>query len=255
MALQFVGKDGQEWRTAMLSAPVFLVSTPAAFLAQLQAGAPDPTTGKPDPAKLAAFFAAHPETQAFRQWASQATPSASFGSTRFNSLNSFQLRNERGDEHYVRWSLINDLSLPAPSAATTENPDYLFDDLQTRLAQGPLTWQLQFQIAQPEDPIADATKAWSAERATINAGQLVITEAQVEGEGACRDINYDPLILPSDFHASADPLLSARSAVYADASRRRLGEHTSQPQHPHPNVSAAYQTNYDKAHTKETHHE
>lgn len=245
MALQLSAKDGQEWRTAMLSAPVFVVSTPAAFLAQLQATAPDPATGKPDPARLAAFFASHPETQAFRQWASQATPLASFASTRFNSLNSFRVRNNRGEEQYVRWSLVNDLPAEPLPASATENPDYLFQDLQHRLARQPVIWQLQFQVAQPGDPIADATQAWPAERQTINAGKLVITGAQAETEGACRDINYDPLILPDGFAASPDPLLSARSAVYADAARRRLGEHTRQPLHSHSHLSTTQEHSHE----------
>ena len=33
-----------------------------------QAQSPDPATGKPDPAKVPAFFAAHPEAAPFLQW-------------------------------------------------------------------------------------------------------------------------------------------------------------------------------------------
>jgi catalase len=60
MALRFALANGQQWRTGMNSMPVFPVATPQAFFAQLQAQQPDPATGKPDPAKVAAFFAAHP---------------------------------------------------------------------------------------------------------------------------------------------------------------------------------------------------
>jgi len=45
--------------------------------------------GKPDPAKVAAFFAAHPETAAFRAWAKTAKPSASFATESYWSLNAF----------------------------------------------------------------------------------------------------------------------------------------------------------------------
>ncbi len=43
-------------------------------------------------------------------------------------------------------------------------------------------------------------------------------------DGPCRDINYDPLILPDGIEASADPLLAARSAVYALSFDRRMQE-------------------------------
>ena len=47
-------------------------------------------------------------------------------------------------------------------------------------------------------------------------------ETQVDGD--CRDINFDPLILPSGIEASNDPLLAARSAAYASSYLRRAGE-------------------------------
>jgi catalase len=65
MALQLNAKDGQQWRMAMINSPVFLMSTPTAFLHLLQDKAPDPTTGKPDGVKIKAFFTKHPEAGPF----------------------------------------------------------------------------------------------------------------------------------------------------------------------------------------------
>ena len=61
LALQFSLPDGELWRTAMINLPVFPVSTPEAFYERLIASKPDPSTGKPDPAKMKAFLARHPE--------------------------------------------------------------------------------------------------------------------------------------------------------------------------------------------------
>lgn len=232
MALQLRDEEGEEWRTAMLSAPVFPVATPAAFLAQLQAAAPDPATGKPNPQKLQAFFATHPETKNFLTWKAQAPKPKSFALTRFNSLNSFNLSNRQGKIKTVRWSFINRANTAEhqPQKASLEGENYLYQDLANRLAEGKVQWNLQFQIAAPEDPVNDATQPWPPERKTVNAGQLVITSMQAEDEGACRDINYDPTVLPTGFAPSADPLLSARSAVYANASRRRWQEQSHRPQ-------------------------
>jgi catalase len=57
MAISFQLLDGEEWRTAMIDLPVFTASTPRGFYDQLLAFAADPATGKPDAARLNAFFA------------------------------------------------------------------------------------------------------------------------------------------------------------------------------------------------------
>src|SRR5713226_9547862 len=62
LGLQFSLPDGELWRTAMINLPVFPFRTPEAFYEQLLASKPDPGAGKPDPAKMKAFLAGHPET-------------------------------------------------------------------------------------------------------------------------------------------------------------------------------------------------
>ena len=62
LAILFQLPNGEEWRTAMINIPVFIVRTPQAFHDQLLASAPDPATGKPNPAAMNAFLAKHPET-------------------------------------------------------------------------------------------------------------------------------------------------------------------------------------------------
>ena len=47
---------------------------------------------------------------------------------------------------------------------------------------------------------------------------------QTEAPGNARDINFDPLVLPDGITASDDPLLAARSAVYARSFTRRAEE-------------------------------
>src|SRR6516164_389235 len=61
LGIQFSLPDGQLWRTAMINLPVFPFRTPEAFYERLLASRPDPDTGKPDPAKMEAFLARHPE--------------------------------------------------------------------------------------------------------------------------------------------------------------------------------------------------
>lgn len=228
MALRFTQPNGQQWRTSMNSMPVFPVATPQAFYAQLQAQQPDPATGKPDPAKVGAFFAAHPETAAFRAWAKTAKPSASFATDNYWSLNAFVLVDANGKRQPVRWRMQPEAT-DAGGAVKTGGADYLATDLDERLAKGPLRWQLQLTLANPGDPTNDATKTWPDDRRTIDAGTLVLERTEPQQSGACRDINYDPLVLPAGIAGSDDPLLPARSAAYADSYLRRTSEEAHLP--------------------------
>ena len=227
MALRLNLPDGEQWRTGMNAMPVFPVSTPQAFYEQALAGRPDPATGKPDPARLAAFFAAHPEAAAFRAWAKQAKPSASYATERYDSINAFYLVDAQGGRHAVRWAMLPQASDARPGPAG--DPDYLDRDLQQRLAQGPQRWTLRITFAAPGDPIDDAARAWPADRKSIDAGTLVIDRMQPQDSGPCRDVNYDPTVLPAGIEPSADPLLAARSAAYADSYLRRTAEEAHLP--------------------------
>ncbi len=224
LALRFSLPNGQQWRTGMNALPVFAVATPQAFYAQLQAQQPVPATGKPDPAQLAAFFAAHPETAAFRAWARTAKASSSYASERYNSLDAFEFVDDRGRRQAVRWSMVPELASSVPAAAAGTGPDELADDLRARLQQGPLQWHLLITLAAPGDPTDDATRAWPQDRPQIDAGTLVVSAQAPQASGDCRDVNYDPLVLPDGIQASDDPLLPARSAAYADSYLRRTTE-------------------------------
>ncbi|MFV3325046.1 catalase family peroxidase [Pseudomonas sp. NY15372] len=223
LALQFSTDDGQVWRTGMNNPPVLAVATPQAFYQQVLAMTPDPTTKKPDPSKMQAFFAAHPESAAFRQWASAYKPSDSFASTQYHSINAFVLKDGGGQTHPVRWQLEPQTAF-APLPGHVEDNLYLQHDLRQRLAQGPLRWTLRLVLAEPGDPVNDPSQPWPAGRRSIDAGTLVVEQVDAPEQGACRDINFDPLILPHGIEPSDDPILAARSAAYSESFNRRSRE-------------------------------
>ena len=232
-AVRFTQANGQQWRTGMNSMPVFAVGTPEAFYQMLQAGAPDPATGKPKPAAMPAFFAAHPETAPFLQWVKTARPSASFATESYNGINAFYLVNAAGQRQAVRWGVVPE-GQDAAGATAPNDADYLEKDLAQRLAAGPLKWQFNLTLAEAGDPVNDASKAWPPGRKVVNAGTLVLEKAEPQNTGECRDINYDPLILPSGIEGSDDPLLAARSAAYASSYVRRTREVDQLPQETRP---------------------
>jgi catalase len=235
LGLQFSLADGEVWRTAMINLPVFPVRTPEAFYEQLLASKPDPDTGKPDPAKMAAFLASHPETvEAMKVIHSQPVPSG-FGNSTFHGLNAFRFINAAGDSTPVRWLLA---PVPSSEAASTDSApqdkNYLFDALiaqiQRQRPEGEpgLRWRLIVIIGKPGDPTNDATIPWPKEREEVDVGTLTLDRVESDDNSAARDINFDPLVLPAGIAPSDDPLLSARSAVYSQSFTRRAGE-TKQP--------------------------
>ena len=52
LGLRFALPGGEEWRMAVDHTPIFIVSTPADFVALQKASVPDPATGKPDPDQI-----------------------------------------------------------------------------------------------------------------------------------------------------------------------------------------------------------
>lgn len=227
LGLLFQAPDGQQWRTAMVNVPVFTDSTPQGFYERLLASKPLPDTGRPDPQKMAAFLDAHPETAAAMKIIKQSPPSTGFANSTFHGLNAFYLTNHAGATVPVRWSLVPreaggpDIPAVPPSSV---GQDYLFDDVIRTLAQRPLNWRLVLTIGEPGDPTNDATKPWPQSRRAIDAGTITITAVQTEEPGNARDINFDPLVLPDGITASDDPILAARSAVYARSFTRRAEE-------------------------------
>ncbi|UXA09164.1 catalase family peroxidase [Mycobacterium sp. SMC-2] len=222
LGLLFQGPDGQQWRTAMINIPVFPDSTPQGFHDRLLASKPMPGTGKPDPQKMAAFLARHPETVAAMKIIKQAPPSAGFADSEYHGLNAFRFTNAAGTTVPVRWAAVPQDAASPP--ASPSGRDYLFDDLVRALAQRPLSWRLVLTIGEPGDPTHDATQPWPPSRRTIDAGTITVTAVQTEAPGNARDINFDPLVLPDGITASDDPLLAARSAVYARSFTRRAEE-------------------------------
>ncbi|MFC9550358.1 catalase family peroxidase [Rhodococcus sp. NPDC056960] len=222
LGLLFDLPKGEQWRTAMVDIPVFPDRTPDGFYERLLASNKDPATGKPDPDRMSAFLARHPETAAAMEVIRRHPHTAGFEDSTFHGLNAFHCTDAAGAVVAVRWKLLplQTIRRSEPAAA----PNYLFDALADTIASGPLHWRMLLTIGQPEDPTDDATTPWPESRDTLDVGTLTLDALQTEGPGTARDITFDPLVLPEGIAPCDDPLLSARSAVYTESFTRRSGE-------------------------------
>jgi len=224
LALEFQLPNGEQWRTGMNNTPIFVVNTPGAFYENLLASRPDPATGKPDPARLKAFFDAHPESAPFRAWTKAHPGTSSFTNTQFYGINAFHFTDTHGQDHLVRWTVVPEAPVAPLDPAQKADKNALQDDLYERLKAGPARWHLMVQLAAPGDPENDATRAWPIDRQMVDAGVLTLERAIDQGDGPCRDVNFDPTILPRGIRVSSDPLLAARSGAYSRSYNLRTHE-------------------------------
>lgn len=225
LAVRFQPPGAEEWRTGMINIPVFVVSTPQGFYENLAASRPDPATGHPDPAAMKAYMARHPETGRALKIIGAKPFSSGFADADYSALNAYRFVDAAGKSTPVRWSLAStEAFVAAPVAAAGTDPNYLFDTLAARVLQGPVRWRLMVTIGEAGDPTNDAAAAWPADRRQVEVGVLTVDRIEDEAPGNCRDINYDPLVLPDGVAPSDDPLLSARSAAYSVSFTRRAGE-------------------------------
>jgi catalase len=225
MGLRIATPDGHEWRTAMIDAPFFAVSTPQAFYQLLLA------SGSKDPDAMKRFATAHPEIAPFGAWTKSDHWTGSYAEERYNSLNSFVFTDSTGGERVVRWSLVPTVQslLVAPEELAKRGPNFLEAEITERVGGGPVRWTMVVTVANPGDPTADPTKPWPENRRVVAVGTLVVERIEPEQDGPCRDINFDPSVLPPGIRTSDDPFPAARSSAYAKSFDLRTAEVKSYP--------------------------
>ena len=220
LGISIATPDGQEWRSAMIDPPVFTVSTPQGFYELLLASnSKDPNAMKSLPPRIRSSRPSAPGPRTRRGPA--VTPRNGY-----NGLNSFVFVDGSGTEHVVRWSLLPAAQPVAisPDDLAKRGPDFLEQEIAQRVASAPQRWTMLVTVANPGDPTADPTQAWPGDRRTIEVGTLVAEHVEAERDGPCRDINFDPAVLPFGIRTSDDPFPAARSAAYAKSYDLRTAE-------------------------------
>ena len=76
---------------------------------------------------------------------------------------------------------------------------------------------------------ASGLEAAGDDRRTVEVGTLTVQQIEAEADGPCRDINFDPTVLPAGIRISDDPFPAARSSVYAKSYDLRTAESKDYP--------------------------
>lgn len=229
MATRFYLPDGRVTNLVMLSQKLFIANTVEQFVGLLEAAMPTEPGGPPNRAGLQRFLAENPNSLAVFKMR-EATPApVSFAHTEFNSVHAFFFVNAAGDRTPARyhWSPVAGIQ-GQPAADLSRQPvDALFAELEARLAGSPVEFDMVLELAEPGDPLDDATALWPEERRRVTIGRLTLTAPTSEAEIGDPVMNHDPTALTDGIDATDDPILQVRRGVYeVSAAWRSGGWHT-----------------------------
>jgi len=196
----------------------FPVRTGEEFLEFLRAAA---AAGAGKPEVIGAFLAAHPNAKRFVE-APKPIPT-SFAREAFFAGTAFKFTNSSGASRHGRFRIRPEAGTEYLSneAATAKSPNFLFDEIGSRLAAQPVKLGLFVQIAEPGDDIADASTAWPANRTEISFGRITLTARVDEQAPERRKIIFDPLPRVDGIDSAGDPLTQVRADLYLLSGRRR----------------------------------
>ena len=188
----------------------------AEFLAAIAPGGPGPD----------GYLADHPAAAAFVGSIQSHGVPASFATLSYWPVNAFLFHTADGTTvaGRYRWVPVAGEHLLTADDAASATPDYLTDELATRLATGPVSFVLTLQVAEPGDATDDANDHWPAERRQVELGVLHLTAMSKDSERVEQGLFFDPVRLVDGISLSDDPLLVGRTRTYPISLARRHTE-------------------------------
>jgi len=204
----------------------FPVRTPEEFLAFLRAQLPDPATGKPAPDAVPRFLESHPTARAFIERLMKKPVPASYAQASYHAEHAFLFTAADGTSRFgrYRWMPEAGEAYLSPDDAGKRRPNFLRDELESRLRNGPAVFRLLLQLAAQNDPTDDVTALWPEDRPLTELGRLEVTAISPTSAADERRLVFDPTNRTDGIDLSADPILQVRSAAYSISYDHRKGE-------------------------------
>jgi catalase len=217
LAVKFQLADGKNADILGLHIEGFPARTPEEFLAFLRAQLPDPPTGKPAPDTVPRFLESHPGTRAFIERLMKKPIPASYGQACYHSEHAFRFTTADGSSRFgrYRWTPETGEAYVSPDDASKRSANFLREELESRLRNGPVAFRLLLQLAGESDPTNDATALWPADRPLVELGRLEVTRISPTSAADERRLVFDPTNVTDGIGLSEDPILLARSAAYS----------------------------------------
>jgi len=223
MAVKIYSPDGAKLDIVAQTAPRFPVRSPDGFAQLLKAG----QRSLAQPVRLPLFLARNPTALGGlpANFAALKAP-ASFATRKYYAIHAYRWVDADGGEHYVRYTLQpeGDEQNISGKEAKERGRNYLFDDLEQRLADGPVRFTLELQVAADGDKVDDPTSTWPDDRRRVNAGTFELTGPDTTRETGDDVLVFDPTHVVDGIELSDDPILHYRRVAYAESIERRSGK-------------------------------
>jgi catalase len=223
MSVKFQLPDGKHADILANSVEGFPARTPEEFLEFLRAQLPDPATGKPVADAVPKFLSTHPAAAAFVGRLMQKPIPASYAQAGFHAEHAFRFTAADGTSRFGRYHFVPEAgeAYLDPDVAGQRAPNFLRDELESRLQRSPAAYRLVLQLAEDKDPTDDPTVLWPADRPRVELGRLQVMSISPTGAADERRLVFDPTNRTDGIDLSNDPILLARSAAYALSYDRR----------------------------------
>jgi catalase len=189
----------------------FPVATSDEFAVFLRAiGASGPGVAHPTP--IEEFLDRHPIAKRFVT--SQKPPPESYATAAYFGVNTFKFTNASGRSAYVRYRLAPRAGehYLTPAEVQAKGPNYLLEELPSRVARTAVVFDWYAQISAEGDKIDDPSIAWPESRKLVPLGTITITRVT-----DTPDLDRQTLFLPGTTHPGiepADPMLTLRNNAY-----------------------------------------
>jgi catalase len=221
MAVKFTLPDGSTTDVSTQTAKLFTSSTPDGFVDVLRALTPSLTA----PLRIAKLVATQPKLlpTLITSGTLRKIP-VSYATVEYHGLHAFRWVNDEGSAKFVRYHVI-----PAAGeqflglrTALSKDPDYLTDEMDERLAEGPVRFYFRVQLAATEDSTVDPSAPWRS-KTMVTVGNLDITGVDTERERGDDIVVFDPMRVTDGIEPSDDPILRFRTYAYSASVKLRTG--------------------------------
>ena len=219
MSVQFQLPDGGTTDLITVTIPIFFAKTPEDFL-KIFESLKEVKEGSPNLQELAKLAGTFPEIRKTAEILKETRSPASFASAHYYSIHAFYLVDAHGRKQAIKFQWKPDDGIQMyKKAESLKNPaDFLEQELEARLAHGPVGFDLNIQMGREEDPTDDPTVLWPQENQLLTVGHLSINGRL---NGIDQEIMFDPTNVVEGIECSEDRILNFRHEAYPVSYGRR----------------------------------
>jgi len=197
------------------TAPRFPVRTPEAFVELTEAGR--------KPYLLPLFMAKHPSSVPAllaNLRARTLVPPHSYAEATYFPIHAYGWLSTDGTRTWVRY-VLRPLATPADRLGESfDGRDRLFDEMEARLARGPVRFDLHVTVAAEGDDPHDPMSVWTGAR-ELSAGTVEVTAPIADPEADGGLVVFDPVRVVDGIELPDDPILRYRERAYSVSISRR----------------------------------